>query len=157
MIITFCGHSDFSQAEKYEQVILGFLEETVGDSPADMYLGGYGGFDSFAYSCCKKYKQDHPQISLIFVTPYMSAQYQKSRIDRHSDGYDAVIYPQIEERPLKFAITYRNRYMVESADYIVAYVSHDWGGAYATYKYAKAKGKKIFNLANSNIQKTELG
>lgn len=44
-------------------------------------------------------------------------------------------------------ITYRNKYMVEMADYVVAYVSHDWGGAYTTYKHAKRKGKEIFNLA----------
>ena len=34
------------------------------------------------------------------------------------------------------------------ADYIVAYVSHGWGGAYSTYNYARRKGKTIINLAN---------
>ena len=38
--------------------------------------------------------------------------------------------------------------MVKKADYVVAYVSHRWGGAYTTYKYAQRKGKEIFNLAN---------
>jgi hypothetical protein len=37
--------------------------------------------------------------------------------------------------------------MMEKADYVIAYVSHNWGGAYTTYKYAKRKGKEIFNLA----------
>ena len=37
--------------------------------------------------------------------------------------------------------------MVEMADYVVAYVSHDWGGAYTTYQHAKRKGKEIFNLS----------
>jgi len=75
MIVTFCGHAHFSKSEEYEQQILAFLEEKVGDQPADIY-------------------------------------------------------------------------MVEMADYVVAYVSHDWGGAYNTYKHAKRKGKEIFNLAN---------
>ena len=144
MIITFCGHAQFKRSEECEKKLLTFLEEKVGDSSADIYLGGYGNFDAFAYGCCKKYQESHPNISLVFVTPYLSnnhLQYQK-------DIYDAVLYPEIENKPLRYAITYRNRYMVEKADYIIAYVSHDWGGAYATYKHAQRKGKKIFNLAN---------
>ena len=49
MVVTFCGHAQFSKSEEYEQQILAFLEEKVGDQPADMYLGGYGSFDSFAW------------------------------------------------------------------------------------------------------------
>ena len=80
MIVTFCGHAHFSKSEEIEQQILTFLEEKVGDQHADMYLGGYGGFDSFAYDCCKKYKDSHPQVSLIFVTPYLTADYQQNHL-----------------------------------------------------------------------------
>ena len=144
MVISFFGHSNFIKTEAYKEKILSLLEEKVGDSSADIYLGGYGNFDAFAYGCCKKYQESHPNISLVFVTPYLSnnhLQYQK-------DIYDAVLYPEIENKPLRYSITYRNRYMVEKADYIIAYVSHNCGGAYATYKHAQRKGKKIFNLAN---------
>ena len=61
--------------------------------------------------------------------------------------YDSILYPEIEDKPKRYAITYRNKYMVEKADYVVAYVSHDWGDAYTAYKHAKRKGKEIFNLA----------
>ena len=57
MIVTFCGHSKFSASMEYERKILSFLEEWVGDNVAEMYLGGYGEFDGFAYTCCKKYKK----------------------------------------------------------------------------------------------------
>ena len=147
MIVTFCGHAHFSKSEEYEQQILAFLEEKVGDQPADMYLGGYGSFDSFAYDCCKKYKETHPIGSLVFVTPYMTIDYQKNHLNYQNARYDSILYPEIEDKPKRYAITYRNKYMVEIADYVVAYVSHDWGGAYTTYKHAKRKGKEIFNLA----------
>ena len=45
--------------------------------------------------------------------------------------------------PRRFAISYRNRWMVESADVVVAYVLHDWGGAAKTLRYAKQKKKQI--------------
>ena len=148
MIVTFCGHAHFSKAEECEQKLLSFLEEKVGDRSADMYLGGYGGFDGFAYDCCKKYRGTHPNVSLVFVTPYLTAEYQKNHLSYQKTKYDLILYPEIEDKPLRFAISYRNKYMVEKADYVVAYVSHGFGGAYATYKHAKRKGKMIFNLAD---------
>ncbi|MBQ8416126.1 MAG: hypothetical protein IJX13_04405 [Clostridia bacterium] len=148
MIVTFCGHSHFSKSEEYEQKILSFFGDKVGNQPADMYLGGYGDFDNFAYSCCKKYKETHPDISLVFVTPYLTVEYQRNHLDYQQTRYDSILYPEIEDKPPRFAISYRNKYMVEKADYVVAYVDHDWGGAYTTYKHAKRKGKEILNLAN---------
>ncbi len=149
MIITFCGHADFRPTYNYEQQMLAFLEEKVGDEPAEMFLGGYGSFDNFAYRCCKQYKMSHPRISLVFVTPYLSFEYLDRRLGSEKARYDSVLYPEIENKPMKFAITYRNRYMVEKADYVVAYVAHKRGGAYAAYQHAKRKGKEIFNLADA--------
>ena len=152
MIVAFCGHAQFSKSEKHEKKLLAFLKENIGDQPADMYLGGYGDFDRFAYDCCKKYKETHPRISLVFVTPYLTIEYQKNHLDYQITKYDSILYPEIENKPKRYAITYRNKYMVEKADFVVAYVSHNWGGAYTTYKYAERKNKKIFNLAKFEYQ-----
>ena len=54
MILTFCGHAQFIKTEEYENRILSLLEEIIGFDPAEIYLGGYGGFDNFAYECCRK-------------------------------------------------------------------------------------------------------
>jgi len=148
MIVTFCGHSKIRICKDTEQKMLAFLEEKVGSSPVDMFLGNYGKFDNFAYECCKKYKEAHPNVSLVFVTPYLTIEYQRNHLKYLQKMYDSIIYPEIESKPKRFAITYRNRYMIEKADYVVAYIDHNWGGSYATYKYAKSKGKEIFNLVD---------
>ena len=140
MIITFFGHSDFKENDEFEKIILDLLEKKIGDNVAEIYLGGYGNFDAFAYKCCKKYKQNHSNVSLVFVTPYLN--FENSNL-----MYDYVIYPEIEDKPLRFAITYRNRYMVEKAEYIIFYLNREWGGAYQSYKYAKQKKKELLNLA----------
>ena len=57
MIIIFCGHSDFEKSKEYEEKILEFLDSEICGASAEMYLGGYGQFDEFAYFCCKKYKK----------------------------------------------------------------------------------------------------
>ncbi len=144
MIVAFCGHSDFQKTDECEKKLLGILEELVGDSFADMYLGDYGAFDRFAYECCKKYKEGHPNIKSVFVTPYLSG----SKLEHRRTGFDKILYPEIEDKPKKFAIAYRNKYMVEQADLVIAYVERSFGGAYTTYKHAKKKGKAVINLAS---------
>lgn len=146
MIITFFGHSDFKENDEFEKIILDLLEKKIGDNVAEIYLGGYGNFDAFAYKCCKKYKQNHSNVSLVFVTPYLN--FENSNL-----MYDYVIYPEIEDKPLRFAITYRNRYMVEKAEYIIFYLNREWGGAYQSYKYAKQKKKELLNLAELDLKK----
>ena len=151
MVITFCGHAQFPIAEEYEQKLLAFLEEKIGDNPADFYLGGYGAFDNFAYDCCKKYKKSHPNVSLILITPYMSVEYQRNHLEYQKKQYDEILCPEIEDKPLKFAISYRNKWMVEQADYLICGISHDWGGAYKTYQHAKRKNKPIWNLTDKEF------
>ena len=147
MTVMFCGHADFRGTAEQEQRLFALLEEVIGAETADLYLGGYGGFDGFAYACCKKFKERHPNASLVFVTPYMTQEYQQKHLMELQMKFDEILYPPLEGQPLRFAISYRNQYMVEKADYVIAYVDHDWGGAYTTYRYAKRKRKVIFNLA----------
>lgn len=124
------------------------MEDKIGDAPAEAYLGGYGDFDELAYNCCKKYQADHPGFSLVFITPYITEDYQKNHLEYIKDRYDGIIYPEIEDKPLKFAISYRNRWMVEKADYIICGILCECGGAYKAYFYAKTKNKPIFNITD---------
>ena len=148
MIIAFCGHAEYTGTEDDERKILTLLTELIGNQHAELYLGGYGAFDEFARKCGKKYQKIRPNTKLIFITPYITLDYQKNHLDYEKSLYDEIVYPELEKVPLKFTVSYRNRWMVEKADCVIAYVSHGWGGAYATYKHAKRKGKKIFNLAD---------
>ena len=149
MIVTFCGHSNFRKSFNYEEKMIAIFEKEIADKSAEFYLGGYGNFDNFAYACCKKYKKTHPNVSLIFVTPYIREEYQKAHLGFHNERYDGMVYPPIENIPLKFAILYRNKYMVEESDFVIAYITHNYGGAYKMYSYAKSKGKNVINIADN--------
>ena len=151
MIVTFCGHATFSKSAEYESKIIDLLLAEIGDTPVNFYLGGYGEFDALAYKCCKKYKETHPQASLIFITPYITEEYSRNHLSLYKDKYDEIFYPELEGVPLKFAIVYRNRWMVEQSDIVICGITHSWGGAYKTYLHAKKKKKRIFNLTDSNI------
>ena len=153
MIITFCGHSHLADKEKHKRTILELLEKRIGTRSVELYFGGYGDFDELAYECGRIYKKTHPSTSLVFVTPYITESYQKNKLQGLAEKYDIILYPPIEGKPLRFAISYRNKFMVEKADLVIACVSHDWGGAFATYRYARKKEKEIFNLENFDDDK----
>lgn len=79
---------------------------------------------------------------MFLVTPYLKSNYN------YEIKYDGIIYPPIENIPFKFAISHRNRWMIDKADVVIAYIDHSFGGAYKTFKYAESKNKYIINLAN---------
>ena len=145
MTVTFFGHSDFFKTVEYAQAVQQILEEKCKSSDVTFLLGSNGNFDSFAYSCAKKYKEKHTLSKLVFVTPYIEESYLKKR----APMYDETIFPDIENTLRHFRIHKRNEYMVRSSDFIIAYVAREYGGAYKAVEYAKKKQKEIINLAKT--------
>ncbi len=151
MIITFCGHSQYNQTKADEEKILSLLEKLIGDTSAEIFLGGYGSFDMFARSCASRFQSQHPNTKLILVTPYLTEEYQKNHLQDQKELYDSIVYPPIENVPLRFAILRRNQWMVEQADFVIAFITHTFGGAYKTYSYAKKKKKTVYNISDTDL------
>ena len=146
MIITFCGHSDYTPTKQDEKKLLDILEEKVGDLPADLYLGGYGSFDQFALVCGRKYRALHPLVKLYFISPYLTEQYHKNRLREIEHDYDGIIFPPLETVPGRYAILHRNRWMIERADLLISHVTRSFGGARQTLDHARRKKKDILEL-----------
>lgn len=138
MTVTFCGHAQISQNEKIENWLCDVTQKLIEQGATTFYLGGYGAFDNLAASVLRSQKKRYPQIELILVLAYLNT-------GRDTSGYDSTVYPPLETVPRRFAISHRNRWMVESADVLVAYVLHDWGGAATTLRCAKQKKKQIIS------------
>ena len=59
-------------------------------------------------------------------------------IEYYENYYDEIVIPDaIGRAHPKAAIMLRNRWMVDTADLIIAYLEHEQGGAYAAVEYAK--------------------
>lgn len=138
MTVTFCGHAQISQSEKIEKWLYDVTQKLIEQGATTFYLGGYGAFDSLAASVLREQKKQYPQIELILVLAYLNT-------GRNTSGYDSTVYPPLETTPRRFAISHRNRWMVEASDVVVAYVLHDWGGAATTLRCAKQKKKQIIS------------
>ena len=64
------------------------------------------------------------------------------------DDFSNTILPEgIETTPKRFAISYRNKWMVKQSDIVVTYVTHNWGGAAQFKALAKKQGKTVIELS----------
>ena len=138
MTVAFCGHAQISQSEKIEKWLYDVTQKLIEQGATTFYLGGYGAFDSLAASVLREQKKRYSQIELVLVLAYLNT-------GRDTSGYDSTVYPPLETVPRRFAISHRNRWMVESADVVVAYVLHDWGGAATTLRCVRQKKKQIIS------------
>ena len=145
MRICFFGHADYNYSLETKDSLTLILKDYTEKFDCEFLFGGYGRFDDLAYRCVKELCSQN-RISAVFVTPYITESYLKNQLEYHKNKYDEVIYPEIENTPLKFAITARNKWMVEQSDLVITYVNKNYGGAYSALKYARNKGKTIINL-----------
>ncbi|MBQ8389041.1 MAG: hypothetical protein IJX46_08965 [Clostridia bacterium] len=148
MIITFIGHANLVCKDELRFAIRdAIIKNAEYEDKWVFYCGGYGNFDMMCADICHCIKKEHQNSEIVFITPYMDIADQAKINDMLDRGrYDSVIYPPIENIPKKFAIVARNRWMIEESDLIVAYVDHNFGGAYNSYKFALRKNKKVINL-----------
>ena len=147
MTVTFCGHSKIECRTDIAEALDDVIEKLIQEGAVQFLLGGYGQFDSMAARSVARAKRLHPGIESILVIPYIDRKYDTKL-------YDRTLFPNLECVPRRFAISRRNRYMVDAADIVVAYVDHEWGGAAATLEYARRKKKRCVCLqASSDVSR----
>ena len=139
MKVTFCDHSIISNKEELSKKLSDTIEKLIKEGADVFYLGGYGDFDILSAREVKKAKLKHKSIVSVLVLPYLEHRYNK-------ELYDETVYPDIESVPKRYAISARNKWMVDVSDVIVSFVDHDWGGAAKTLEYAKKRGKRVISL-----------
>lgn len=136
MTVTFCGHRQLYEAEKVRAWLYAVTEQLIAEGAETFYLGGYGAFDEMAAAVLAEHKRAYPHIRRVLVLAYLNR-------GENKEGYDGTVYPPLEGVPRRLAIVRRNRWMVEVADVVVAWVDHTWGGAAQTLRYARQKGKRV--------------
>ena len=144
--IAFIGHREihgqYHLEDELEQIITEYLRAK---EYVELYVGRNGDFDISVASAIKRAQKSfgHHNSSLILLQPYPMKDdlyYEKF--------YDEILYPVDRKTHPKGAITKRNRWMIDHADLLIAYVEEGReGGALTALDFAKKQGLKTINLA----------
>ena len=105
----------------------------------EFIVGHYGGFDRLAARALVSAKKRHPEIRLLILIPYHPAE----RPVEAPLGFDGTFYPSgMESVPRKFSIVHANRYMIDHADYLIAYAWHPASNARDLLQYAQKREQR---------------
>lgn len=137
MNCTFFGHADAPSEirERLKEKIIELIETRGVDC---FYVGNHGNFDRMALSVLKELSEVYPQIDYCVVYAYLPR-----------DGADVShsVYPEgIESVPKRFAINYRNNWLIAHADIVITFVIRSFGGAAQFKKIAEKKIKEVIEI-----------
>lgn len=139
MVCTFLGHRDAS-AEIRERLQVE-IEKLICDGVTEYLVGNQENFDRMALGVLRNMRVRYPEIRYHVVLAYLPQN------DAGEYELGETLFPEgLELVHPRFAIVHRNRWMIQTSDIVVAYVTHDWGGAAKAVSMAERKGKKIVRL-----------
>ena len=134
---TFFGHGDCPET-KYSNILQAIQNLITEKNIITFYVGTQGNFDSLVYRALCNLRADFPQIRIYRVLAYLPK--DNSLIS------DSILLEGIELIHPRNAISWRNRWMIEHSDYVIAYITHNYGGAARFVNEAKRRGKTIIRV-----------
>ena len=138
--VTFFGHRD-TPKEIEPALRLTLIDLIENKNATVFYVGNNGSFDTMVRRLLEELCQVYP-ITYSLVLAYLPTK------QNGCDDYTNTILPEgIETVPKRFAISYRNKWMIKQADLVVTYVTHNFGGAAQFKALAHKQGKMMVELS----------
>ncbi|MBQ9859749.1 MAG: hypothetical protein IJO76_03610 [Clostridia bacterium] len=136
---TFFGHRDTPDA--VEPILHSTLIDLIENHQITIfYVGNNGNFDNLAIKELKMLKNNYPHIHYTVVLAYLP--------NNSSQALGDTVYPEgLETVPQKYAISRRNNWMINKADFVITYVTRSGGGADQFKAIAEKKKKTVINLS----------
>ena len=146
----FAGHSQIYSKDEIYAKLLNVIEKLITqEGVSEFRVGNYGMFDFLCSKAVRKLKEDYPETELNLVVPYLTREIVDNK-EAYYKNFDRILMALLPEKtPQKLKILKCNEYMVNTSDFMICYVDHNWGGASKTMEYAKKnKHIKLFNIAH---------
>ena len=137
---TFSGHRDCPDTIKprLREVLVDLIENHNVDM---FYVGNQGHFDAIVRGVLRDLQHEYPQIHYAVVLAYMPGKQTE-----YDDYSDTMLPEGIESVHPRYAISWRNNWMLKQSNYVVTYITHTWGGAYQHAEKARRQKKVVINL-----------
>ena len=137
---TFFGHRDCPETIKpyLREVLVDLITNQGVDT---FYVGNQGRFDGIVRGVLRELEKEYPEIRYAVVLAYLPG-----KKNEYDDFSDTILPEGIEAVHPRYAIDWRNRWMLQRSDFVVTYITHSWGGAAKFAEKAKREGKTVINL-----------
>lgn len=144
MTCCFFGHKDSPSTIK--PALRAVVEDLIRSGRVDSFLvGNHGSFDSMVLSVLCDAKKEYPEITYNVVLAYMPGRKEEYGFIEPME----TVYPEgLENVPLRFAISWRNDWMLKESQVVVCFVRHSMGGSSKFVEKAIKQKKEIINLAD---------
>ena len=137
---SFFGHRECPESIKIK--LREVLIDLVNNHDVDLfYIGNQGRFDAIVRGVLRELKNEYPQINYAVVLAYMPGKQTE-----YDDYADTMLPEGIESVHPRYAISWRNNWMIQQSNYVVTYITHSWGGAAQYAEKATRSGKVVINL-----------
>lgn len=137
---TFFGHRECPDSLKSQ--LQEVLIDLITNHNIDMfYVGNQGRLDAIVRGVLRELKNEYPQINYAVVLAYMPG--KQTAYENYSD---TMLPEGIESVHPRYAISWRNNWMLRQSDYVVTYITHAWGSAAQYAAKAARQGKIVINL-----------
>lgn len=144
MVCALFGHGNTPDAI-YPQLKNEMVKLIRDQNITEFLVGTHGAFDRMALKILRELSREHPQISYNVVLAYIPGGGAVSSVYEPAE----TLFPMgIEKVPKRFAITWRNKWMVRESETILCYINHPWGGAAQAVEYGRRQGKTVVNLGS---------
>ena len=141
---TFFGHRDCPSSIRPR--LRDTLVDLIENHAVDMfYVGRQGAFDAMVRSVLMELILEYPHIRYAVVLERIPGKRNESDPRDYSD---TMLPEGIENVYPRFAISWRNKWMLDRSDYVVTYITHSWGGAAQFAEMAEQQKKSIITIDN---------
>ena len=139
---TFFGHRDapWEIKDKLKNAVI----ELITQRGVELFLvGDSGGFDRMVKNVLSELQPIYDFKFFVVLSRIPT----KNRSEQYFDYSISVVPDGIESVLPRFRIDFRNKYMLNSSDYVISYIEREYGGAFKYYEKAKRKKLTVINLA----------
>ena len=139
MVCTFFGHKD--TPKNIEPTLRSTLIDLIENKNVTVfYVGNNGNFDTIVRRQLEDLSHTYP------ITYNVVLAYLPTKQNEYDDYTNTILPDGVETVPKRFAISWRNKWMIQQSDVVVTYVTHSFGGAAQFKELAERQGKTVIEL-----------
>lgn len=144
MVCTFFGHKD--TPKEIEPILRSTLIDLIENKNKNIninvfYVGNNGNFDTMVRRQLEDLSQTYP-ITYSIVLAYLPTEKNK-----HDNLTNTIYHEGLETAPKRFAIPWRNKWMIQQSDVVVTYVTRNFSGAWQFKIVAEQIRKRVIELS----------